>query len=50
MEYERYTSQAALESMNRVCHVLRLYVNSFRATMKLQSKTRHGSEVRKVYS
>ena len=50
MEHERYTLRAALESMNRVYHVLRLYVNSFRLTTKLQNKTRHGSEVRKVYS
>jgi len=48
--YERYTSRAALEALGRVYEILRLYVNFFQPTMKLWSKTRHGSKVRRVYS
>jgi hypothetical protein len=47
--YERYTSRAALEVLGRISDILRLYVNFFQPTMKLWSKTRHGSKVRKVY-
>jgi hypothetical protein len=47
--YERYTSRAALEVLSRIYDILRLYVNFFQPTMKLWSKTRHGSKVRKVY-
>jgi hypothetical protein len=48
--YERYTSRASLEALSRVYDILRLYVNFFQPNMKLKSKTRHGSKVRKVYS
>lgn len=47
--YDRYSSHAALECLERFYHVLRLYVNFFQPTMKLVSKTRHGAKVHKVY-
>ena len=47
--YERYTSKAAYECLERVYNLVRLYVNFFQPTMKLWSKTRHGAKVHKVY-
>jgi len=47
--YDRYSSHAALECLDRIYHVLRHYVNFFQPTMKLVSKTRHGAKVHKVY-
>ena len=47
--YDRYNSRAALEALNRVYNLLRLYVNFFQPMMKLVGKTRHGAKVHKVY-
>ena len=47
--YDRYNSHAALEALNRVYDLTRLYVNFFQPVMKLVSKTRHGAKVHKVY-
>ena len=47
--YDRYNSRAALEALNRVYDLLRLYVNFFQPVMKLETKTRHGAKVHKVY-
>jgi hypothetical protein len=47
--YDRYSSHAALQCLDRIYHVLRLYVNFFQPVMKLVSKTKHGARVRKVY-
>jgi len=47
--YDRYSSKAALETLDRVYHLLRLYVNFFQPVLKLVSKTRHGARVYKVY-
>ena len=47
--YDRYSSRAALEALNRVYDLLRLYVNFFQPGMKLVTKTRHGAKVHKVY-
>jgi len=47
--YDRYSSRAALEVLNRVYNLVRLYVNFFQPVMKLVSKTRHGAKVHKVY-
>jgi hypothetical protein len=47
--YDRYSSHAALERLNRVYALVRLYVNFFQPVMKLVSKTRDGAKVRKVY-
>jgi len=47
--YDRYSSRAALEVLNRVYNLLRLYVNFFQPVMKLLAKSRHGAKVHKVY-
>ncbi len=47
--YDRYSSHAALEALDRVYDGLRLYVNFFQPVMKLVAKTRHGAKVHKVY-
>ena len=47
--YDRYSSRAALEALNRVYDLLRLYVNFFQPVMKLVAKTRHGAKVHKVH-
>ena len=47
--YGRYSSHAALEALNNVYSLLRLYMNFFQPVMKLVSKTRHGAKVHKVY-
>jgi hypothetical protein len=47
--YDRYDSKAALEALNRVYNLTRLYVNFFQPDMKLVHKSRHGAKVRKVY-
>jgi hypothetical protein len=48
--YDRYSSLVALETMNRVYHILRLYVNFFQPSMKLIAKARQGVKVKKFYS
>ena len=47
--YDRYNSRTALEALNRVYDLLRLYINFFQPVMKLVTKTRHGARVHKVY-
>jgi hypothetical protein len=47
--YDRYTSKAAHQCLERIYFLVRLYVNFFQPTMKLISKTRHGARVHKVY-
>ena len=47
--YDRYSSHAALETLNRLYDLLRLYINFFQPVMKLVGKTRHGAKVHKVY-
>ena len=47
--YDRYSSRTALEALNRVYNLLRLYVNFFQPVMKLVDKTRYGAKVHKVY-
>ncbi len=47
--YDRYNSHAALECLDRIYHLLRLYLNFLQPVMKLVSKTRHGARVHKVY-
>jgi hypothetical protein len=46
--YERYDSKDSFECLGRVYDLVRLYVNFFQPTMKLISKTRHGSKIQKV--
>ena len=47
--YDRYTSKAAYQCLDRLYHLVRLYLNFFQPTMKLVCKTRHGAKVHKVY-
>lgn len=47
--YDRYTSKAAYQCLERLYYSVRLYMNFFQPTMKLCSKTRHGAKVHKVY-
>jgi hypothetical protein len=47
--YERYTSKAAYQCLERLYYLVRLYQNLFQPNMKLVSKTRHGARVHKVY-
>ncbi len=47
--YDRYNSRAALEALNRVYDLTRLYVDFFQPVMKLVEKTRHGAKGHKVY-
>ncbi len=47
--YDRYSSRAALETLNRLYGLLRWYTNFFQPVMKLQYKSRHGAKVYKVY-
>jgi len=47
--YDRYTSKASYQCLERLYANVRLYVNFFQPTMKLVSKTRNGAKVNKVY-
>jgi hypothetical protein len=47
--YDRYTTKAAYECLDRLYHLVRLQYNFFQPTMKLVSKTRHGAKVHKTY-
>jgi len=47
--YDRYEGPEALAQMEALYKVLRLYVNFFQPVMKLASKQRVGSKVRKKY-
>lgn len=47
--YDRYEGPEALAQMQALYKVLRLYVNFFQPVMKLMSKQRVGSKVRKKY-
>jgi len=47
--YDRYSTREALEQLQYVHSLARLYFNYFQPVMKLVSKTREGAKVRKVY-
>jgi hypothetical protein len=47
--YERYSSRAAYQCLERLYYLVRQYVNFFQPTMKLISKTGHGAKVHRVY-
>lgn len=47
--YDRYSSRAALDTLNRLYGLLRWYGNFFQPAMQLQQKTRQGAKVRKRY-
>ena len=47
--YDRYTSKTALNQMDRLYQLVRLYFNFFQPVMKLRHKRRNGAKVRKLY-
>lgn len=47
--YDRYNSRAALEQLNRLYKLEHFWGNFFQPVTTLQSKTRHGAKVHKVY-
>lgn len=47
--YDRYSTRDALEQLDYIYGLVRLYINFFQPVMKLLSKTRHGARVHKVY-
>ena len=47
--YDRYTSRPALEQLNRIHGLVRLYANFFQPVMQLKHKTRNGAKLHKVY-
>ena len=47
--YDRYSSRAALDTLNRIYNLVRFYVNFFQPVMKLVTKTRRGAKVHRVY-
>ena len=47
--YDRYSSQEALEALERVYGLVRLYANFFQPALKLVGKDRQGAKVRKRY-
>jgi hypothetical protein len=48
--YDRYSSKAAYQSLERLYIIVRQYTNFFQPTMKLIAKTRQGAKVHKVYA
>ena len=46
--YDRYSSKASIEVLNRIYNLLRLYANFFQPVMDLASKTRQGAKVPKA--
>jgi hypothetical protein len=47
--YERYESLSAYEALQALYEIVRLYVNFFQPSMKLLTKEREGSKVKKTY-
>jgi hypothetical protein len=47
--YDRYTTKASYECLDRLYYLVRLQFNFFQPTMKLVNKTRHGAKVYKIY-
>ncbi|MCH8311269.1 MAG: transposase, partial [Chloroflexi bacterium] len=47
--YDRFEGQAAYRQLNEMYRAVRLYVNFFQPSMKLRTKTREGSRVRRSY-
>ena len=47
--YQRLAGQEQLALVNKLYEYVRLYTNYFQPLMKLKSKERHGSQVKKTY-
>jgi len=47
--YDRFTGELAYRQLTELYRALRVYVNCFQPSMKLQTKKREGSKVRRTY-
>jgi len=47
--YQRYETDAHLQTLNQLYRLLRLYTNFFQRSVKLTNKSRQGSKVTKRY-
>ncbi len=47
--YDRFTGEIAYRQLTELYRALRIYVNCFQPSMKLQAKEREGSKVRRTY-
>src|SRR5258706_9167213 len=47
--YDRFVGELAYRQLTELYRALRLYVNCFQPSMKLQSKQREGSKLRRTY-
>jgi len=47
--YDRFTGELAYRQLTELYRALRVYVNCFQPSMKLQTKQREGSKVRRTY-
>lgn len=47
--YKRYDTQEQVDLLNKLYDILRLYLNFFQATMKLERKERIGAKVKRIY-
>ncbi len=47
--YDRFTGERAYRQLTELYRALRIYVNCFQPSMKLQTKQREGSKVRRTY-
>ncbi len=47
--YDRFSSKAALEALENVYTLVRLYINFLQPVMKVVGKSRHGAKVHKVF-
>ena len=47
--YDRFSSKAALETLENVYTLVRLYINFLQPVMKVVGKSRHGAKVHKVF-
>jgi hypothetical protein len=47
--YDRFTGELAYRQLAELYRALRVYVNCFQPSMKLQTKERDGSKVRRIY-
>jgi hypothetical protein len=47
--YDRFSGERAYRQLTELYRALRVYVNCFQPSMKLQTKRREGSKVRRTY-
>ena len=47
--YDRFEGEQAYQQLREVYQVLRLYINGFQPSMKLQAKEYDGKKMRRIY-